>query len=152
MNKNIAIINTAVTTSYDQNIISLINNILKTYKDINADIYTTTMNFAVADKKFGVLPIYEAKYFKGKAIVWDFITLDLVYGFPNISEIIYIHNNTIPWRDNPNIAYKVWSKLFLNNRLKLLVSDNNIYEIFRLTWNTGTLTEKINEKAIYEAI
>lgn len=152
MNKNIAIINTSVTTTYDQNIISLINNLLDKYRDVNANIYTTTMNLSITNKKFGILPIYEAKYFKGKAIIWDFVTLDLVYGFPNISEIIYIHNNTIPWRDNPNIGYGVWSKLFLNSRLKILISENNIYNIFKLTWNIGTLTDQINEKVIYEAI
>lgn len=152
MNKNIAIINTAVASSYDQNIVSLINNVLEAHKDINGDIYTTTMNVPVPNKRFGILPIYEAKYFKGKAIVWDFITLDLVYGFPNISEIIYIHNNTIPWRENSNISYRVWSKLFLNKKLKFIISDNNIYEIFKLTWNIGTLVDKINEKVVYETI
>lgn len=152
MNKNIAIINTSIANDYDQSIISIINNMLGLYEDINADVYTTTINFSVDNKKFGILPIYEAKYFKGKAVIWDLLTLDLVHGFPNISEIIYIHNNTVPWRDNTSISYKMWSKLFLNSRLKILISDKNIHEIFKLTWNIGTMVESIEEKVIYEAI
>jgi hypothetical protein len=152
MNKNIAIINTAIQNSYDQQVLNLVNEILCVNKNIDANLYTTTINVGINNKKFGILPIYEAKYFYGKAIVWDPITLDLVYGFPNLSEIIYIHNNTIPWRENPNMSYKVWDRLFINKKLNLLISDKNIYEIFRLTWNTGTLIESIDSRTIYEAI
>lgn len=152
MNKNIAIINTSIGTSYDQQIITLMNETVHSYKNINAAVYTTSMNIAIPQKKFSVLPLYEAKYFNGKAIVWDIISLDLVYGFPNISEILYIHNNTIPWRENSHIAYKVWEKLFTNSKTKILITDKNIYEIFRLTWNTGIFQETIDSRIIYESI
>jgi hypothetical protein len=152
MNKNIAIINTFIGNSYDQKIIMLLNDLLQNYKDVNGNIYTTSMNILIPDKKFGILPIYEAKYFYGKAIVWDLITLDLALGFPNLSEVIYIHNNTIPWRDNTNISYKAWEKLFTNPKLKILISEKNIYDIFKLTWNTGDFIESINTKVIYETI
>ncbi len=152
MNKNIAIINTFIDNNYDQQVLALLNDVLKTFKDVNADVYTTSMNLLIPDKRFSILPIYEAKYFNGKAIVWDLITLDLVYGFPNLSEIIYLHNNTIPWRDNKNVGYSVWEKLFLNDKLKMIISDKNIYDIFQLTWNTGIFIESINSKVLYDTI
>ena len=152
MNKNIAIINTFIGNAYDQQILALLNDLSKTFKDVNADIYTTSMNLLIPDKKFSILPIYEAKYFNGKAIVWDLISLDLVYGFPNLSEIIYLHNNTIPWRDNKNVGYSAWEKLFVNDKLKMIISDKNVYDIFQLTWNTGIFIESINSKVLYENI
>lgn len=152
MNKNIAIINSIITTPYDKQILDMINSMLAENKDINADVYTTSMNISMPNKKFGILPIYEAKYFKGTAIVWDLITLDLVHGFPNLSEVIYIHSNTIPWRENSNVTYKTWENLFVNNKLKTIISDQNIHEIFRLTWRTGVLVQSIDNRTIYETI
>lgn len=152
MNKNIAVINTIINSPQDQNILVLINDMLKINKHMNANVYTTAMNMTIPNKKFGILPIYEGKYFQGKAIVWDLISLNLVYGFPNISEIIYLHNNTIPWRDSPNIGYKVWDNLFINSKLKMIITDPNIYEIFKLTWDSGIYIETMDTKTLYENI
>lgn len=152
MNKNIAIINSIITSPYDQKMLDLINSLISQNKDINANVYTTSINISIPNKKFGILPIYEAKYFKGTAVVWDLISLDLIRGFPNLSDVIYIHNNTIPWRENSNITYKTWENLFVRDKLKIIISDQNIYEIFKLTWKTGIFLESIDNRTIYETI
>lgn len=150
--KNIGLIKISTNTNDDFSMLNLATNLYTENDDINISLFTTLFDNDAYGKRISILPIHEAKYFVGTAIVWDLITLDLVTGFPNLKKILYIHNNSIPWRENPNSLYSVWQKLFENKRIETIITNNNIYDIFRLTWDTGTLIPELNSKVLYEKL
>lgn len=149
---NIGFIKTSINTQYDQNIIELIHPLKTIDSSVNINIFSINYDLNATNKTFTVLPVYECKYFFGNLVVWDPVTLDLVLNFPNIRKIVYIHDNSIPWRINPNVSYKTWEKLFDNTKTQILITDKYIADIFRLTWGTGQFIETINPQVLYEKL
>lgn len=150
--KNLAIINTIISNSYDNTCLNVLNSMLHQHNDINASVFTTAFNINMPTKKFNILPIYEARYCGGICIVWDLISLELVLGFPNLQKIVYLHDNTIPWRKGQNISYAIWDKLFLNDKTQILISDSQIAEIFKLTFGIGKSISSLDPEVIYEEL
>ena len=103
------------------------------------------------NKRFSVLPIYEAKYQYGNFFVWDILSLELCISFPNVNKIFYFQNNNIPWIKAFNINYQDWSQLFDNPKVDIITDDMTTKELFDLAWKQ-IRTIDITSEALYEIV
>lgn len=123
-----------------------------TEKGYNTNIFTSKNDAIVPDQKFAILPIYEAKYSDHVMICWDILSLQLCLDFPRIEKIIYLQNDQIPWMQQNNIEYKLWSNIFDDPRLAVVSTDEEIINIFRLTWNKGIFIESLDSEKFHELL
>lgn len=152
MNKQISALSITTTSKYDELIISLINSLSNIDNSLDIKLFTTNHNILVQNKKYSILPIFEAKYSKNPIIVWDLLSLELVLEFPNLLSIIYIQDKNIPWLKNRSIPYSVWNNFFNNNKVKVVCSHPMIAEIFEMTWKKPILLNPITTESFYEIL
>jgi hypothetical protein len=152
MNKQISALTIKAQSQEDYDIIKTINGLNSLDSSINTKLFTLSFDLLIPNKKLSILPIFEARYNYGSIITWDLLSLELVKNFPNVSNIIYIQGDSIPWL-NANIPYSNWSELFENNKIHVVTKNKEIKEIFSLTWNTRVYDfNYLNEKELYDFI
>jgi len=152
MNKQILALSISAGTEQDLNIISMLNETIAADPAANLKLFTTKYDLLIPNKRFCVLPIYEAKYSHGTIVVWDLLSLELVLDFPNLDSIIYLQDSNLPWSNSHNIEYSVWSKFFDNPKIKIITDSPEVSEILSLTWKKPTLLENINPESLYANI
>lgn len=150
MNKQILALTIAADTDHDNNIVSILNEMIGTDPALNLKLFTTKYDLLIPTKTFCVLPIYEAKYSRGTMVVWDLLSLELVLDFPNLDSVVYLQDATIPWVGNTSVPYSNWANFFDNPKTKVITDNPDIAEIFALTWHRPTLLENINPESLYE--
>lgn len=121
-------------------------------KNYNTSLFTSKYDAVLPNQSFSVLPIHESKYVKDTMLVWDTLSLQLCIDFPNLKKIIYLQNNNIPWMNHPNISYDTWSRMFDNPKIQIISPYEEVVNIFKLTWNKGTLVVSLDSEQIYEHI
>jgi hypothetical protein len=151
MNKKLSAIAIHPQSEYDSSMISWFNSLNDIDRSINLKFFSSSFDIVNADKKFPILPIYEAKYEYGNFFVWDILSLELAINFPNINKIYYFQNKDIPWTKIYNINYEDWSQLFDNPKVEILTHDATIQEIFNLSWKPIKLLD-VTPEALYEII
>lgn len=151
MNKTLSILNIHPQSEYDASMISWFNSLYSVDSSINLKLFCCSFDVINPQKKFTVLPLYEAKYEYGIFFIWDILSLELAINFPNLTKIYYFQNNNIPWTKIYNINYNDWAQLFDNPKVEILTSDSTIQEIFSLTWKKPKLLS-ITTEALYEIL
>jgi hypothetical protein len=94
-----------------------------------------------------LMPVSYAKYFRGDLFVFDLSSLLVTINFPSATNVYFYATNT-PWV-NSYSNYMAWSKIFNNNRLKVISSNQYLHDIYTITWNNSL---GIMEKFSYEQI
>ncbi len=152
MNNNISVISITLNPGQDEMMLKWLDSLSIMDKSLNLSVFTSFYNINQPQKRFTVLPLYEAKYHTGIAITWDLLSLELILDFPNISKIVYYQNNSFPWLQNRHISYAAWAKLFNNDRVSVLVDDPTIQQIFALTWKKPHLITEMTPEKLYEVL
>ena len=80
-----------------------------------------------------ILHLNHAKFFKGDLLIFDLIGIVLSQNFPNISKR-YLYVTDIPWLSSPQTLYSEWSKLYMAENVELIVSNEKLFDIYKLTW------------------
>ena len=150
--KNISALSITVNPGLDENLLSIFDELYNIDKFINLNLFTTSYNINKQNKRFSVLPIYEAKYYSGTLLVWNLLSLELTLDFPNLTKIVYYQNNDIPWSTNKSIPYVAWARLFENPKVSMIVDNPTVHEIFKLTWKEPTLITDITPETLYEVL
>jgi len=148
---NIGLLSHAISPT-DSSIIDSFNELCNIDDSINLNLFTTMCNIPLGIANLNVLPIHEAKYFYGNMIVWSMLDLELCINFPNLSNLIMINNDTIPWTSDQTTPYSIWRNIFTNKKIHVFIKDPNIAEIFKLTWNLGELVNYKNAGELYEKL
>jgi len=151
MNKKLSALSIQPKTEYDAAMISWFNSLATIDSTINLKLFCSSFDILNSEKKFAVLPIYEAKYEYGNFFVWDILSLELAIDFPNINKIYYFQNNNLPWTKAFNISYNDWANLYDNEKVHIITNDTNVQEIFSLTWKHIDTVEGTPE-SLYEVI
>jgi hypothetical protein len=150
--KNISALNIVTQVGIDEPIIKLFASLALIDKSLNLSLFTSAYNLNIQNKRFSVLPIYEAKYHKSCFFVWDLLSLELVLEFPNTQKIVYYQNQNIPWADNKNIPYFAWANIFDNDRVTVITDDPIVNEIFSLTWKSPVFINEMDSEKLYEIL
>jgi hypothetical protein len=150
--KNISALNIVTQVGFDEALIKLFNDLHYKDRSLNLSLFTSSYGINIQNKKFSVLPLYEAKYHKSSFFVWNLLSLELVLEFPNTQKIIYYQNQEIPWADNKNIPYLAWSNIFDNDKVTVITDDPIVNEIFTLTWKPPVFIDNLDSEKLYEIL
>lgn len=149
MSKQVSVISIQLN---DQNIIDLVNGIASS-GDVDAKIFTTNCSVVTqAQKRLTILPIYEAKYYKGKALVFDLMTLELCCEFPNLEKILYYQNETLPWTVFRQNQYSFWNNFFDNPKIEVFTTNKEVYNVLSLLWKPPKLINNISSQSMGDLI
>lgn len=92
-----------------------------------------------------ILPLSYSKYYNGDIVVFDIASLLIAINSINSQNIYYYAQNT-PWQISYN-NYTDWEFIFKNKKLKVIASNQYIYDIYDIIWNN---TIGICEEISYE--
>ena len=151
INKQLSALSIHPQSEYDGAMLSWFNSLYNIDPNINLKLFSSCCDILNINKRFSVLPIYEAKYQYGNFFVWDILSLELCISFPNVNKIFYFQNNNIPWIKAFNINYQYWSQLFDNPKVDIITDDMTTKELFDLAWKQ-IRTIDITSEALYEIV
>lgn len=152
MSKHICIIAIELKNDNDRDIIEVANQIASRY---NLDIKIFTTNCSVptkTPKRLTILPIHEAKYYTGIAIVWDLMTLELCANFCNLHKILFYQGDVLPWTTFRQNQSFFWENFYDNDKIQVFTCNSDIHKILSLTWREPRLIENISPKNIGDLI
>lgn len=137
----------------DLTIIDHLYKILILDTSVNIKIFSTNSHIPLKSTHYTILPIYEAKYTYGIALVWDMMSLELVLEFPNLEKILYFQLDDLPWIGHGYMPYKSWDLLFNNKKITIITDDSIKQDMLRSTWNDKVINiDKLNLKELYEIL
>lgn len=150
--KNISVLNITTQPGFDEQLLKVFNDLFYIDRSSNLSLFTSSYGVNVQNKRFSVLPIYEAKYHKSSFFVWNLLSLELVLQFPNVQKVVYYQNQDIPWSQNKNMPYAAWANIFDTNRVTVVTDDAMVNEIFSLTWKPPVFINDFTSEKLYEIL
>lgn len=116
-----------------QEILQAINNLCLLRPQDNIVIFNNNFNTIDIHQKYYLLPINQAKYFRGLLFLFDTENALLTKTFPGPDkQFIYIDKPI--WSDNGNIPFTVWYSIYMDNRFELLVDSEYLYDLVTTCW------------------
>ena len=149
---NISALNIVTQSGLDEPLLRVFNDLFYVNRSVNLSLFTSSYGLNFPNKRFSVLPLYEAKYHKSAFFTWNLLSLDLLLEFPNTQNIVYYQNKEITWSQNKNIPYSAWAKIFDTNRVTVVTDDPMVNEIFTLTWKPPVFINEFNAEKLYETL
>jgi hypothetical protein len=131
-------------------IISLINNLIIEYPYDNIILFNNTFQRIDSQKKFPILHISQAKYFRGVLIVFDVKSLALAKNFPSPSKIILVCDNAEWSGDNRAI---LWKDIYEDKNVILVTKYKELKDIIEICWNKQAISiNELTPKEVRNAI
>lgn len=133
-------------------IINTINSMVKNHPYDNIILFNNDYNRIDDNKKFPIIALNQAKYFRGVLICFDVKSLAVTKSFPAPKKQILYLNDT-PWVSKNVIPAMFWKTIFENSSLEIIAKTQEIKDICEICWKPVIgMMENINEKELYDTI
>lgn len=131
-------------------IIDLINGIITEHPYDNIVLFNNRYQRIDKVKKFPILHLSHAKYFRGVLVYFDMKSATLAKSFPGPSKQVYCCD-TLDWTANSGNRAILWQNIYQN--MNIVTTDQKIADILNICW---TLKVKkisgLNEEEFYNVI
>jgi len=133
-------------------IINTINDMCSNHPYDNIILFNSQYNRVDSDKKFPIIHLSQAKYFRGILLVFDIKSAMITKTFPSPrKQILYLDD--MPWSSDHSIPALFWQSIYINPNIYTIAKNQEIYDLFEICWSKpiGTMNN-INHKELYDAI
>jgi hypothetical protein len=114
-------------------IIDTLNNISDKHPYDNVILFNGEYNRIDINKKFPILHLNQAKYFRGILVVFDVSSAMITRSFPAPRhQILYV--DEMFWSRDRTIPATFWGEIFDNDNISLLASNQEIYDVLSICW------------------
>lgn len=133
-------------------IIDTLNRMVENHPYDNIILFNNQYNRIDNEKKFPILHINQAKYFRGCLILFDIKSVVVTKSFPSpAKQLLYLDD--IPWSKDGNTPVLFWHDIFLNPDISIIADSETTKDLLTLCWRAPTsVMPKINEKELYDSI
>lgn len=133
------------------------NQIIKTMNDMISDhpydniiLFNGTYNRIDPDKKFPIIHLSQAKYFRGILLVFDATSAMITRTFPSPKKQIFYIDDLF-WMKDLSIPAAFWNSIFSNEDILKVSSRSDITDIIEICWNKPEYQiEEIESKRLYD--
>lgn len=136
----------------NDSIINTINEIVNNHPYDNVVLFNSQYDRIDSDKKFPIIHLNQAKYFRGYLVLFDIKSAIITKTFPSPQkQLLYVDD--LAWSRDRTIPALFWNSVYANNDIQLLAKNQEIYDIVDLCWSTPMgIMENINSKELYNVI
>lgn len=134
-------------------IISTINELVENNPYANVILFNSQYNRVDNfNKKFPILHINQAKYFRGVLVCFDAKSAMITKTFPApTKQILYVED--LSWSNDPSLPALFWQGIYNNTNIKLIAKNQEISDLLEICWlKPIAIINDINAKDLYEAI
>lgn len=133
-------------------IINTINNMIDDNPYDNIVLFNSRYDRIDSEKKFPIIHINQAKYFRGYLFLFDIKSAIITKTFPSpVKQILYV--DTLGWVKDKTIPSLFWNGIYDNTDIALIAQNQEIHDILNLCWSEPIDTiNDINHKELYNVI
>lgn len=133
-------------------IVSTINTIVENNPYDNIILFNNDYNRIDENKKFPIIALNQAKYFRGVLVCFDIKSLAVTKSFPSPKrQIVYLQD--MHWMSKEAIPAMFWKTMLENENLDILAKNKTINDICEICWKKPIgIMETINDKELYNVI
>lgn len=133
-------------------IISSINQMVDDHPYDNIILFNNTYNRIDTNKKFPIIHINQAKYFKGYLFLFDIKSAMITKTFPS-SKKQFLYIDQIPWTTDEPTPVLFWKSIFDFENIETIAKNEQISDILEICWKKPISTvESINSEELYNVI
>jgi len=140
-------------SSKNNKLIEILDNMISENPYDNIILFNNRYRRVDAKKKFPILHLSQAKYFRGTLICFDIRSLSLARTFPGPNQHIFCCDSP-EWTMDPMGKAIMWKNLYENEEIKIITYEKEMNDLLSLCWDTKNLTylTDFNAKELYGAI
>lgn len=134
------------------NIITVLNDMVDQNPYDNIILFNSQYDRTDNNKKFPIIHINQAKYFRGTLICFDIKSAMITKTFPSPkNQILYIDD--LSWTNDHSIPVMFWKSIYDNNNIHLIAKDESIADLLDICWSRPIATiDNINAKELHSVI
>lgn len=133
MNIGFYLLDIAQDNQVHTNILKSINKLCEARPYDNIVLFNNRFNTIDLDKKYYILHISEAKYFRGILFLFDLKSLTLSKTFPGPDkQVLFISKPD--WSQNTKLPYSMWHNIYMQNNLELISTNDTIDNLCKICW------------------
>ncbi|MEX0594976.1 MAG: hypothetical protein WD512_00640, partial [Candidatus Paceibacterota bacterium] len=115
-------------------IIDTLNNLVDMCPYDNIILFNSQYNRTDAVKKFPIIHLNQAKYFRGILICFDIKSSMITKTFPAPEkQILYIDETS--WSNDSTIPMMFWQGIYSNPDIKLVAKNEEIKDLLSICWS-----------------
>lgn len=131
-------------------IIDIMNKMIVDNPYDNIVLFNNKYQRIDANKKFPILHLSHAKYFRGTLIYFDMKSATLAKTFPGPSNQIFCCD-TMDWRQQADSRAIVWQNIYRN--MNVVSTDKSMCDILNICWDLKVkYIPELNHKELYSVI
>jgi hypothetical protein len=133
-------------------IIDILNDMIDQHPYDNIILFNSQFNRTDSNKKFPIIHLNQAKYFRGKLVCFDIKSAMVTKTFPSPEkQILYV--DELSWSNDHTIPVMFWHGIYVNPDIKLIARNKEIEDLLSICWSQPIATiENINAKELYDVI
>lgn len=133
-------------------IISTINSMVDERPYDNIILFNSDYNRIDNNKKFPIIHINQAKYFRGYLFVFDVKSAMITKTFPS-NEKQFLYVDEIPWSTEEPTPLLFWQSIFNSENIETIAKNKQIYDLLEICWKTPiSIIDTINSQGLYDVI
>ncbi len=133
-------------------IIETINDMVNEHPYDNIILFNNQYNRIDTNKKFPIIHLNQAKYFKGILVVFDIKSAMITKNFPaNKKQFLYV--DEIYWNTSEPIPFLFWKSILDNDNIDSIAKTEKISDLLEICWKAPVAKmQTINSRELYDII
>lgn len=134
------------------NIIDTINGMCSEHPYDNIVLFNSQYNRIDTNKRFPIIHLSQAKYFRGILLVFDIKSAMITKTFPSPQkQLLYVNN--VAWTEDNSVPALFWQSIYANGSMSTIAQNQKIYDLLEICWAKPiNIIDKINHKELYDVI
>lgn len=131
-------------------IIDMINDMISKHPYDNIVLFNNRYQRIDKTKKFPILHLSHAKYFRGVLVYFDMKSATLAKSFPGPSKQIFCCDS-LDWTDARSNRALLWSNIYKN--MNIITTEQKVADLIKICWNANIDSiSGLNEGEFYNVI